>query len=333
MNPYLQKIFKTIWLNHFNAGLTANEFSFIDMITFVKHKKIPVYFNTGATNTKGISYNLSDKISNDYKGKTFIVYDVQDFNTDIPKAVNGLSCYKIRQYPGFICDLNNYDNLHKYMLDVISKKSRYKFNSYKKKLESDYGISYKMYLDDITNDDYESLFTSFNFLLKKRFLEKKTVNNNLNPVEWEFYKKVTFPMMKKKQAGLFVVYNRSTPIAITLLNFSKTNMIDVIRTFDINYSKYRLGTVSLMKQLEWCFKNNISALDFSKGYFEYKKRWANKNYMLEYHIFYDKKSFKSKLIAFLYKQFFKFKLFLRKNNLTHLIHELSFILNKKKYAK
>ena len=152
-------------------------------------------------------------------------------------------------------------------------------------------------------------------------------------MEWEFYKEVTLPMILNKQAALFVVYDKDMPIAITLLNFSNNTMIDVIRTFDIDYSKFRLGTVSIMKQLEWCIENNFKALDFSKGYFEYKKRWANKPYWFEYHIYYDKKSFLAKTLALLYKNFFTFKLFLRKKHITNYIHELNFFLNKKSYAK
>ena len=140
-------------------------------------------------------------------------------------------------------------------------------------------------------------------------------------------------MILSKQAALFVVYDKDKPIAITLLNFSNNVMIDVIRVFDIDYSKFRLGTVSIMKQLEWCIENNFEALDFSKGYFEYKKRWTNKLYWFEYHIYYDKKSFLAKILARLYKNFFAFKLFLRKKHITNFIHELNFFLNKKNYTE
>lgn len=332
-NPYLQNTFKTIWLNHFNNDEDDIKFSIFESLTFIKHKKLPVYNNTGKTNTKGISYKISENTLNDCKNNVFIVFDVYDFNNNNNFDNNILGCYKIKQYPGYICDLKNYKNLQSYMVNVISRKSRYKFKSYKKKLESSYKIHYKMYLDDITPEVYETLFSDFNYLLKKRFLKKKTVNNNLNPDEWAFYKEVTLPMMQKKQAGLFVVYNDNKPIAITLLNFSNKKMLDVIRVFDIDYSKFRLGTVSTMKQIEWCFENNFEELDFSKGYFEYKQRWANKPYYFEYHIFYDKKSFKAKTLAMFYKTLFAFKLFLRKNDINNYIHELSFFLNKKKYAE
>ncbi|MCL6294991.1 GNAT family N-acetyltransferase [Jejuia spongiicola] len=333
MNPYLQNTFKSIWLNHFNNENPALEFSFVDRLTFVKHKRLPVYYNTGGTNTKGINYKLSNRFLNDYKGKVFIIFDVHGVNNENYTKSSKMGCYKIEQYPGYICDLSNYQSLKHYMANVISRKSRYKFNSYKRNLESKYKIHYKMYLNDITPELYESIFSDFQRLLKKRFLDKKTVNNNLNPDEWTFYKEVTLPMMLNKEAGLFVVYDKDKPIAITLLNFSTSTMFDVIRTFDIDYAKYRLGSVSIMGQIDWCLKNNIKILDFSKGYFEYKKRWGNKPYWFEYHIYYDKESIKAKALAFLYKNFFALKLYLRKKHLTNFIHEINFILNKKKYAE
>ncbi|GAA3607082.1 GNAT family N-acetyltransferase [Flavivirga amylovorans] len=332
-NPYLLDTFRSVWLNHFGDGEQPMAFSFVNSLTFIKHKKLPIYHNTGMTNTKGINYKLSNSISNDFKGKVFIICDVQGFINENNLEDTNLGCYRVKQYPGYICDLKDYNSLQDYMLGVISKKSRYKFNSYKRKLESSYKIHYRMYIDNITPELYENLFSHFKRLLKKRFFDKKTVNNNLNPDEWAFYKEVTLPMILNKEAGLFVVYDDDKPIAITLLNFSKNKMVDVMRVFDIDYSKFRLGTVSIMKQLEWCIKNNFEALDFSKGYYEYKKRWANKPYWFEHHIYYDKSSLIAKILATLHKLFFAFKLFLRKKHITNYIHELNFFLNKKKYAE
>ncbi|AUP77256.1 GNAT family N-acetyltransferase [Flavivirga eckloniae] len=332
-NPYLLKTFKSIWLKHFNDNKKPLTFSFVNTLTFIKHKKLPVFLSTGTTNTKGISYRLSNNISSDYKNNVFIIYDVPEFNGKNNTSTNAISCYKVKQYPGFICDLKKYNTLKEYMLDVISKKSRYKFNSYKRKLETSHDIHYKMYLDDITPETYENIFNHFNKLLKKRFSDKKIVNNNLDPEEWDFYKEVTLPLILNKQAGLFVVYDKDKPIAITLLNFSKDTVLDVIRVFDIDYKKLRLGTVSIMKQLEWCIENNYKALDFSKGYYEYKQRWANKPYWFEYHIFYDKKSIKAKALALFYKNLFAFKLFVRKKHLTDYIHQFKFFLNSKRYAE
>lgn len=331
-NPYKLDTYKQVWLKHFNSGRKDINFSFVDLLTFVKHHILPVYKNTGIANTKGMCYQLTNTVLNDCNHKVFIIYDVYDF-IDLNKMDNRLGQYKIKQYPGYLCDFKKHTSLEEYMAKVLSSKSRYKFNSYKRKLESLQNINYKMFLDDITPDTYNNLFANFERLLKKRFFNKKTVNNNLKLDEWAFYKEVTFLMMLKKQAGLFVVYKNTQPIAITLVNFSDKKMLDVIRTFDITYSKFRLGTISTMKQIEWCFEHNLEELDFSKGYFEYKARWSNNPYWFEFHIYYDKTSLKARVLAWFYKTYFEFKYCLRKNHLTNLIHQIHFVLLKKKYAE
>ncbi|MEC3908032.1 GNAT family N-acetyltransferase [Tamlana sp. 2201CG12-4] len=331
-NPFLSETFKTIWLNHFNCNKAYFIFGIIPKLEFVKNKYLPVFYNIGKTNTKGISYDLSEAVDDkDCKGRVFIIYDVANhtkMNTISNQA--NLKSRKIVQYPGFRCMLNKYNSLDAYMSDALSRKSRYKFRSYRKKIENAFGARYKVYFGEISNEDYKFIFSYFKTLLKKRFFKKKTVNNNLTFKEWEFYKEVTLPMIRKKEAALFVMYDKGKPIAITLTNFSENIMYDVIRVFDIDYARYRPGTIGIMKQLEWCIEHKLRALDFAKGYFEYKKRWANQIYWLEYHIYYDKKSFLSCTLALIYSKFYDLKLFLRRHDLINFAHKLSFIKNKKK---
>lgn len=329
-NPFLSHTFKTIWLKHFNYGKGDFTFNFIPNLPFVKSRFLPLYCNTGKNNTKSVSYNFSDKKTKDYKGRVFIIFDIPThLNTITPDKDSKIGIHKITQYPGFRINLKGYSNLNDYKLDVISKKSRYKFKSYAKKIDSSINIYHKVYYGNIDNETYEFVFGYFKTLLRKRFFNKKTNNNNLSPQEWAFYKEVTLPMIRNKEAALFVTYDTDKPIAINLVNFSETTMYDVIRVFDIDYAKYRLGVVGIMKQIEWCIENNLKALDFSKGYFEYKKRWSNQPYWFEYHIYYDKKSLVPCLIALAYKQFYTFKLFLRRHDLINFVHKLLFFRNKK----
>ncbi|MDO5971137.1 GNAT family N-acetyltransferase [Flavivirga aquimarina] len=330
-NPFLSDTFKTIWLKHFNCDKEYFVFDLIPKLEFVKSNYLPLFYNIGKTNTKGINYDLSETVNyKDYKGKVLIVYDVPD-HTKISTLNNqpNLNSYKITQYPGFRCVLDNYSSLDEYMSDAISRKSRYKFKSYKRKIENAFSSCYKVYFGEISDKDYEFIFSYFKELLRKRFFNKKTVNNNLTPKEWEFYKDVTLSMIRKREAALFVIYDNEKPIAITLTNFSENIMYDVIRAFDIDYAKYRLGTVGIMKQLEWCIEHKLKALDFSKGYFEYKKRWSNQIYWFEYHIHYDIKSFLSYVLALAYNKYYSFKLFLRRHDLINFAHKLSFIRKKK----
>jgi len=330
-NPFLSEVFTGIWLKHFAPEKSVFKFKMFESLSFVKNKFLPIYYNVGKTNTKAITYNLKIPALNNLKQKLFILYDVPTYlkllsvNNEI-----GLKLIKITQYPGYRCYLKDYSNLDDYMLDIISSKSRRKFKSYKRKVDNSNSLNVKVYYGEINDDDYEFIFSYFKTLLKKRFLSKKINNNNLTPDEWAFYKKVTLPMIRNKSAALFVVFNNDKPIAITLTNFSENVMFDVIRVFDIDYAKYRLGVVSIMLQIEWCFNNKKNTLDFSKGFFEYKQRWANYTYWYEYHLYYDKKSLISLVLANVYSKYYYFKLFLRRHDLNYYVHKILFFRNRKK---
>jgi len=85
----------------------------------------------------------------------------------------------------------------------------------------------------------------------------------MHPVEWEFYKEVAYPLILESKASLFVLYDNETPIAITYNYHSENIVFDAITVFDIDYIKY---------------------LDFSKRYFDYKKRICPIEYNFEYHV-------------------------------------------------
>src|SRR5690606_13706658 len=151
------------------------------------------------------SYTVRDTTDLGYKGKTMLLYDVPQFfdiDTDIPSK--RLKVHKVKQYSGFLIDLDSYKGLNDYMTSTFSKSSRYKLNKYKKRLEASFDITYKMLLGNVPRGEYDMIFESFKSLLQKRFQEKQITNNNLDPKEWSFYHEVAYPMILEKQACLFV---------------------------------------------------------------------------------------------------------------------------------
>lgn len=155
----------------------------------------------------------------------------------------------------------------------------------------------------------------------------------MQPSEWSFYKEVGYPLILEKKASLFVVYDKEVPIAITYNYHTEDSLIDAITVFDINYSKFNIGYVNNLKILNWCFDNSLKILDFSKGYFDYKKRMSTLEYDFEYHIIFDKKSIISKLLAHCYHNFFEFKSFLRNKKLDVKFHKFTYSLKNKKQLK
>lgn len=330
--PFSTSIFQKIWKNHFIPNIDTKRFKFISGINFYKNNFLPIYFNVGRNLTKGNSYEICDH--NDYKRKTFIIYDVLT-HVKRPNSISlkGIGRLKSVQYPGFLIDLNTFDDINDYMLKTFSKNTRMKMRKFDKRLSNCFNISQKMFFGHIEKHEYDIIFEDFMHLLKKRYSEKRVTYNNMQPSEWNFYKEVAYPLILQKKASLFVIYNNETPIAITYNYHSPDKVTDAITVFDTDYSKFNIGYVNNLKLLNWCFKNGIKSLDFSKGYFDYKKRMCTLEYNFEYHILYDKRSIRARSIAYFYYHFLELKKSLRKKKLDVKFHKLTYKLKNKKSIK
>ncbi len=324
-NPFLSETFTAIWSKHFAAEKSAHLFGFLPSLGFTKNRFLPLYTNIGKCLTKGIGYRLDAQNSNGYKKKAFLLYDVPNYfkvNTDT--SGTDLGVYRSTQYPGFLIDLANFNTVSDYLATAFSKSSRYKLKKYKKRFEASFDVRYVMYRGKMDRETYDYIFKSFRELLEKRFDDKQITNNNLDPKEWQFYHEVTYPMLLQGKASLFVIYNRDNPIGVTLNFFSEDILFDAITVFDIDYAKFHLGSITIMELMEWCLENGLKTFDFSKGYFDYKTRWATTTYDFEYHIYYDSKSIRAKSIAFLLKKFFDLKQRLREKNVNEQLHRITY---------
>ncbi|SNY95369.1 GNAT family N-acetyltransferase [Flagellimonas pacifica] len=325
-NPFTSAPFTSLWLKHFSPMVSKANFDFIPDLSFIKHKTLPLYTNIGKNNTKGICYTINHNES-DYRKKVFLIYDVPEYlNNSSNFKKKQLAINKIMQYPGFLIDFNQYENLDDYLKKSFSKHGRYKLKKNRIRLNASFDVSTKMYYGQITAEEHAKIFTKFKDLLIKRFSQKKITNNNLNPKEWEFFIEVSLQMILEKKACLFVVYNEDVPIAITL-NFVKGKILfDAITVFNTDYSKFNLGYINIMYLIEWCMKSGFTILDFSKGYFDYKKRWGNQIYSFEYHILYDKGYLPAIVIAHFLSSYFKLKQKLREWKVNVFLHRSAFFL-------
>ncbi|GGZ70488.1 GNAT family N-acetyltransferase [Algibacter mikhailovii] len=328
-SPFSSRTFQDIWKKKFIPNKTINTFKFLDGISFYKNNPF-IYCNVGKNLTKGNAYTLGDYA--DYKNKTFIIYDViPHLNKECEHTPPSMGLLKTIQYPGFLIDLDKFKNIDDYLLNSFSKGTRSKLRKYIKRLHGCFDISTKMFYGDIDTQQYNDLFDEFKLLLEKRYSEKQMYNNNMQPCEWNFYKEIAYPLILEKKASLFVIYNGKKPIAITLCYHSKNALIDAITVFDIDYAKFNVGYVNNLKLMQWCFDNNITVFDFSKGAFQYKERMCTLQYNFEYHIIYDKKSIISKLTAYTYYNYLEFKTYLRSKQMDVKLHALSYrILYKNK---
>lgn len=330
-SPFFSNTFQNTWKKHFISNKSIKEFKFIDGVDFYK-SRFALFVNVGKNLTKGNNYAINNH--KDFKNNTFIIYDVlphlNEVKNNLPKEMGVL---KSIQYPGYLINLNQFKNIDEYLLRTFSKNTRMKMRKFNKRLDACFNISTKMFFGNIDKQEYDDVFDAFMFLLQKRFTEKQIFNNNMQSYEWDFYKEVAYPLILEKKASLFVVYDEKTPIAITYNYHNEDTLIDAITVFDIDYSKFNMGYINNLKLLNWCFRNNIKTLDFSKGYFDYKKRMCTLEYDFEYHVIYDKASIRSRLTAFIYYYSLEFKAYLRSNKYDVKFHKLSYLLKNKNQTK
>jgi hypothetical protein len=335
INPFTSQTFVDIWSKHFNDNKSPDTFEFIKDVKFVKHKWLPFYFNVGKNLTKGIYYSINSS-SEDYKNKTFLVFDVPAyFNVEDLKAskTSSLRLKKVFQYKGFLMDLSNFENLEGYMKTQFKvQNKRYIRWSHINRLEDCFNISYKFFYGKIEEAEYNLVFEHFYRLLDVRFSGKRTNYHHLKTKKWNYYKDLVLPMIRENRASFLVIYNHGIPIGINLNFHSEDTLFKAITVYDVNYSRFSIGKLSVIKIVEWCFENNYKISDFTKGDFDYKRIWSNVIYDFDYHILYDSKSIVSIITAAYLVFLYKFKIFLRDKNLNVFYRKIIFKFKTRSHA-
>lgn len=92
----------------------------------------------------------------------------------------------------------------------------------------------------------------------------------------------------EKEASLYVIYNENRPIDICLNYHVAGVYVNKIRSYDIDYSKFRVGYIDIIKQLEWCLENNYAIFDLMRGDLRYKREFCNVISNLDRYILYPK---------------------------------------------
>ncbi len=256
--------------------------------TFLERKEaLPVYKKIVNTISDKPIYEAENNIS---KGDNYL-YCIYDFPGYLKGYVtkNGWKLKSVNTYKGSLILLKNYKNTEDYLKQKFSAGRRSKFRTYKKRLETCFNIEYKTYFGNITKNEYEMIFKAFHDMTKKRFLEKKIQNYDLS--RWHIYHEIAYPLINSKEAVLFVIFSDKKPISICL-NFVRNNTTyGYLRTYDTDYSKFYLGFTDFIKQLYWCFENNIEIFDLLKGSYPYKMRLIDTQYPFQKHILYNSNSF------------------------------------------
>ena len=180
---------------------------------------------------------------------------------------------------------------------------------YVNRLEACFNVSYKMFYGEIEYNTYMFIMTSLRSMLVKRFAQRNTTNSELQI--WDEVVNDSYAQILEKKASLFVIYNESTPIEISLnYHFYKILFIST-SSYDIDYAKFGLGHVEIYKQIEWCLANGVQIFEMGDGELDYKRRWSNAIYNFEHHVIYPKNSLVKKGMAQLEIGKIKFREYLK----------------------
>jgi len=290
----------------------------------LKPKKFTVHFKeiiNKITKTSLYTAHSNTPVATDEKVKLF--FDIPDYLaiTFQPKD-HRTKVKKLTTYKGSFITLSNYKNLEEYLKCNFSHKKRYSFRHSKKILEKCFNIHYKVYYGAIEKSEYDRLFEIFPQMIKKRFDLLRLEHHDLTV--WDRYAQNGFSLINNKKAVLFVIYDGNTPISIALNPVLHKAMYGYIRAFDIDYSKFYVGFIDLILQLEWCFNNNMEVFDLLKGFYSYKSNFTDNTYYFTKYIVYNPRSLTAITIAYSHilktKSFYFLIRFLKKIKVDILYH-------------
>ncbi|WP_406683904.1 GNAT family N-acetyltransferase [Seonamhaeicola sp. MEBiC1930] len=241
-------------------------------------------------------YNLETKSivsssnsNNLIKNKLLILSEVPNYlSTTLISLPKSIKRKIVNTYEGSLINICDYNNIDEYLKKEISSQRRSNIKRCYKRLDTCIQPTYKMYYGDIDQSQYDKIFNDYKLMLKRRLAQKNSYWEELD--YWEERYKKTYKLINEKKAAIFVIYNGHEPISIYINTiFKKTIYIEVI-AYNIDYSKFKLGFLTLTKVIDWSIKNDFEIIDMSKGDFYYKERFRNGSYKFQNHIIYDSSS-------------------------------------------
>lgn len=265
--------------------------------------------------------NSAEEIQDCHKEDIIVVNNIPAYlDARLKKNNRTYKVFRLCYLNGYLVNLEKFIDLDDYMKAQFGAKSRSRLRGFVKRLEICFNIQYKMYFGEISKKEFAFLMDTLEKMISKRFLQRGDTHESLK--EWNYYKNSAYGMILEKKASLFVIYDGDKPIVISLNYHHQNILLGKMKSYDIDYSKFRLGSIDIIKLLEWCFNNNYTILDFSYGDLDYKRTWCNSVYMYEHHVLYKYKKVLKQICAYIIFQILKLKAFFKKRKMDKLYHNI-----------
>jgi hypothetical protein len=259
-----------------------------------------IHNNINSIDLLNKDYNLDNGIGDSIHEIKFIpTY----FALKFPISPSNYKFIKFSRVENFQINLEPYDDVESYLKKQMSSKNRSQLKKRINRLEQCFDIRYAFYCGDISKQKYDMLFRILQLLIERRFKQRGDTFSLIE--KWDDIKESSYQMILEKKASLFVIYDQEKPISINLRYHFDNILNHLIRSYDIDYSKFGVGQTAVFKELEWCFSNNVKIFDLMWGELDYKIFWTNVTSKYEHHFIYKKNHpFKTpyvKLIIKMYK--------------------------------
>ena len=262
---------------------------------FFEKNQIPAFYSK--INGVPKSFFAETVLSKKARNKVHIVNCVPPHIFDDGDSIDPSYGFFSKSYRiGFAMDLTNHDSARAYLRDRLGKKTFKNIRQDQQRLERDHNIRVETYHGDIDRSLCTELLNTLKKYVESRFEGRTHKHTALS--RWDFYAETTYKNICAKRASLFVVYNNNDPIAISLSYHYKNIFNATITSFDQEYYRYSLGKLMFVWQLEWCYENGYGLLDTGWGNLDYKIKFCNAVYYYKTHVFYQKKSFFKKILAY-----------------------------------
>ncbi|MBR9854796.1 MAG: GNAT family N-acetyltransferase [Algicola sp.] len=216
-------------------------------------------------------------------GKNAISCRLMPSYLTIDRTKSEFNIKTIEQYNwGYSIDLSSCSSIDGYLSSQFKSKPRSIIRRYVNRLETCFSISYKLYHGELEKETYDYVFDTLRDMIQARFLEREETHKEM--WRWEKLKQDTFQQILKKQASLFVIYDGSKPIEISLNYHLGPVLFSSVSSYDLDYGKFGLGHVEIYKQLEWCISHEYSLFEMGVGGMDYKRKWSNHIYRFSHWI-------------------------------------------------
>ena len=281
---------------------------------YLEHKIIALYHKRLVHRLAGSQLLADTTYTPEPSAQVHIVKDVPEYFKLEPNCSTAeFEQRSVSQYEGMLVKLDSFTGVQYYLNTHFNKRNRKNLNSKLNRLVREHKTSFATFYGKIQPNEHETHFEAFRKLLSNRFAQKKIANRDLQ--KWHYLKEISFSMINQKKASLFAIYVDNIPVALTL-NFHLQHVVfSHMQTFDVSFSRYGLGDIAMLKQLEWCFNNNVKIFDFLIGKSYYKSKWANHIYRYDYHIFHKKGNLFAKIVADFYCKYYGAKQYLREKKI------------------